>query len=102
MYVLLCLRDARYFIAFARVVRVTVRREHDAQRNAPVPLSLSLIERSVDGVLDQRQKIALESKQNRLRLRIPQAAVELQRFDGAIRLNHEARVEKPGIRFPRR
>src|SRR6185437_3378868 len=53
-------------VALARRLRIAGRREHDAQRRAPVPFRLHRVERALDAVLHQLEEIALEPQQDRL------------------------------------
>ena len=54
---------------------------HHAQRHAAIPLRLDRVERAVDGMLDQREQVALQPHHDGLGLRIAHAAVELQHLD---------------------
>src|SRR5258706_2716962 len=71
--------QARDRVALAGVVRIALGGEHDAERRSPVPLMVGPLERARSRVLEQIDEIRLEPHQNWLRLRIAQAAVELER-----------------------
>ena len=69
------------------------RREHDAERRAPVPLGVDRVERAVDRVLEQVDEVGLEPQHDRLRFRVAHAAVEFEhlRIAGARRSSRRRR-----------
>ena len=83
-------------VALARVFWVAVRGHDHAQSSAPVPLQLDLVELAVGTGDQQVEKVAFEAHQNRLGFRVAHAAVEFQRFDVAVGVNHQTGVQKAG------
>ena len=81
----------------SRRVRIAGRGKHDAQRRTPIPFGFDLVERAIDAVLEQREQVGLQAHEDRLRLRIAEAAVEFQTFDAAVRSDHETRVQESRI-----
>ena len=84
-------------VALARRVGIAVGRHHDAERGAAIPLGLDLAERAVDGMVDEREEVALEAHEDRLRLGITEAAVELHHARRAVLADHEARVKEARV-----
>ena len=85
-------------IALARILGIPGRGHHDTECHATVPFGLRAIERAGDAVLEQRQQVGLEAHQDRLRLGVAHAAVELERLDRAVGRDHQAGVEKAAER----
>jgi hypothetical protein len=92
------LRQAGDGVALARGHRIAVSRHHHAQGDAPVPLQLHLVERSVGGRHHHLEQLGLEPHHDRLGLRVAHAAVEFQRLDRAVGRNHQAGVQEAGVR----
>ena len=74
-----------------------MRREHHAERRAPIPVRLGAIERPGERVLEQLEQVRLQPQEDRLRLRVAQPAVELQRLRIAGPVDHQARVQEAGV-----
>ena len=51
-------------------------------------------------MLDQFEQVAFQAQQNRLRFRIAETAVEFEHTGIARAVDHEARVEEPGVAVP--
>ena len=62
--------EAGNHVAPARTLGVTRRRKDDAQRRAPVPLSLAGAEPSFDALLQQIDQIGFQTHHDRLRFRV--------------------------------
>src|SRR6185312_9142952 len=84
-------------IALAGRIGISTRRHDHRQRGAPVPLGLYLVQVPRQGMLDEGDKIALETQQDDFGFRIAHAAVKLEHFYTAARRNHEAGIKKTGV-----
>ncbi|OPZ01834.1 MAG: hypothetical protein BWZ09_02637 [Alphaproteobacteria bacterium ADurb.BinA305] len=84
-------------VALARALRVACSGEHDAEREAAVPLGLGLVELAGDGGFDQIGEIGLQTHHDRLRLGIAHATVELDHARLALAVDHQPGVKESGV-----
>mmetsp|Transcript_5856 Transcript_5856/g.23004 ORF Transcript_5856/g.23004 Transcript_5856/m.23004 type:complete len:376 (+) Transcript_5856:1309-2436(+) len=87
-------------IALAGRQRVTLGREHDAQRDAAVPLRLDLVQRAVGRVHQQLEEVALEPHHDGLGLGVAHAGVELDGARLAVLIDHQPGVQEAGEGMP--
>ncbi len=79
------------------LARITLRRQHHAQRRARIPVGLDLIQPAIERRLDQVHQVRAQTHHDRLRFRITQAAIELQHPRRAVDVDHEPGVQKTGV-----
>ena len=77
-------------------LRVGARGEHESDRGA-VARGNGAVQPSPRNALQRLEQVALQPRQDRLRLRIPETAVELEHLRAVVG-QHEARVEHAGER----
>src|ERR1700730_79040 len=83
--------------ALAWRIRIPRRRQHYAQPGAAIPAGADSIERALARVLQEVDQIGLEPHHDRLRLGVPQPAVELERAWIAFVVDHHPGVEKSTV-----
>src|SRR2546426_7965037 len=76
--------------------RISTRGEDDPDTRPRRPRWSGLAERAARGRLEQRNQVALQPRQNDLRLRVAESGIELEHLD-ARRPDHEASVEAAAI-----
>src|SRR5207237_2910588 len=86
--------------ALAWRIGISCRRQHNAQRGAAIPIGVDSIERAFDRVFQEVDQIGLEPHHDRLRLRVSQPAVELERARIALVVDHHPGVEKYSVWNP--
>ena len=85
--------------AFARRVGVTLCRQHHTQGSASIPIQLHVFQTAGLGSSPQHiQKVRFEAHQNRLGLGVSHAAVEFERLDLALRVDHQSGIQEAGVR----
>ena len=78
-----------------------MRRQHHAQCRAAIPFQFELLEPALDpglgGGEQQFDQIAFHAHQDRLGFRVTQTAIEFERFDLALRVDHQACIQEAGV-----
>src|SRR5690606_17636794 len=84
-------------LALLVVAGIARARDDHADGGARVPANLGLAEPSFAGVETQSNEVAFEAKQDRLRFRIPEPAVELEDARRAVVGDHQPGVQEAAI-----
>src|ERR1051325_5223322 len=84
-------------VALARIVWIAVRGEHDTERRAAVPGRLHPRKAARERGLGELEQVGLEPQQDRLGLRVAEAAVELDRLRIAGLVDHQAGVQEAAV-----
>ena len=74
-----------------------MRREHDAYGRARVPVHVHRREPTLERGVAQHGQVGAHAREDRLRLRIAEAAVELEHLERAVGGHHQARVQEAEV-----
>src|SRR5688572_5361176 len=80
-------------VAFADLVRITLGREHHAERRAGVPFGLDLVQPAIERGLAELHEIALHAHHDGLGFGVAEAAVVFEHVGRAVRVDHDAGVQ---------
>ena len=94
---LCCGVEAVDHVAFAHRFRIAGRRQHDADSCARIPVDLGARQAALERSLAERRDVRAHPRQDRLRFRVAETAVELEHLRRAAGVDHQARIQEADV-----